>query len=124
MKLVTRKDYKKRRHLRIRKRISGTADRPRVAICVTNKHIYVQFIDDVTARTLLSGSTLKYKLPCNISGATELGKKLSEEALKAGITRVVIDRGGHKFHGKVKAIVDELVKGGVKISRSEPEGNL
>lgn len=113
-----RKEQRARRHLRLRQRVKGTADRPRMAINVSNKHMYVQFIDDRAMNTLASASTLKKgeAKPCNLETAKWLGEQAASAAKEKGICAVVVDRGGFKFHGRVKQIVDSAVAAGLKIS--------
>ncbi len=113
--MFNRKTQRQKRHLRIRQRVIGTAERPRMAICVTNKHLYVQFIDDDAGKTIASASTLK-EAKANLEVAKSLGTKAAEAAKAAGIKLVVVDRGGNKFTGRVAAIVEALVAGGVAIS--------
>src|SRR5512141_2835573 len=101
-----------RRRWRVRQKVSGTSARPRMAVCFTNKNIHVQFIDDVARVTLASASTLskgtpdKDKLAANAASAKTLGKLAAEAALSKGIKQVVFDRGGARYHGKVKALAD------------------
>jgi large subunit ribosomal protein L18 len=109
-----------RRHRRIRKRIQGTAERPRVAIFRSLKHLYVQVIDDVTARTLISASTLDKEARGQLGSAEsrmdrskQLGKLLAERAKGQGITQVAFDRGGYLYHGHVKALADGAREGGL-----------
>jgi len=108
-----RKEARDRRHRRVRKKVQGTAERPRMAICVTGRHQYVQFIDDTAGRTLASASTLGWGARNNKATAAELGKKAAEAARAAGIKSVVVDRGGFRFHGRVKAVVDGAVEAGL-----------
>ena len=112
MKHKTRTDYRISRHKRIRKRVSGTADCPRMAIMVANKNMYVQLIDDDTETTLVSSSSLK-ETGNNIETATKLGQQIGEIAKDKGISRIVVDRGGFRFHGRVKAIVDAALEAGL-----------
>ncbi len=116
LKLKTRKDFRARRHLRIRRKIRGTAARPRMAICVTNCHMYVQFIDDDAEHTLAQASTRGMDSKPNLATATELGNRAAAAAQEQGISLVVVDRGGFKFHGRVKAIVDAAVAAGLSIT--------
>ncbi len=111
-----RKEQRTRRHMRIRQRIKGTAERPRMAICVSNKHMYVQFIDDVAMHTLASSSTLKEGKSCNLETAKLIGVNAAEAAKANGISVVVVDRGGFAFHGRVKQIVDAAVEAGLKVT--------
>lgn len=111
---------RKRRHRRIRRKISGTQDRPRLNVYRSTDHIYVQVIDDVAGRTLLSASTLEKELSADLDGknkkdqATTVGKTIAQRALDAGIKEVVFDRGGYLYHGRVKALADGAREGGLK----------
>ena len=110
-----RKDQRAKRHLRLRQRVIGSVERPRMAICVTNKHMYVQFIDDAAGNTLAQASSLK-ESKANLEVAKKLGAAAAEAAKAKGITRVVVDRGGFKFTGRVAAIVASAVENGLSIS--------
>lgn len=106
------------RHKRIRSRIFGTAERPRISVFKSNRHISVQFIDDNSHKTLLSGKAVSAKGKSKGSKtdkATEMGKMLAEKAKAAGIKEAVFDRGGFKFHGRVKAVAEGLRAGGLKV---------
>jgi large subunit ribosomal protein L18 len=109
-----------RRHLRLRRRVVGTAERPRLSVYRSLKHIYAQVIDDMTGRTLVSASTqsesLKGELKGsgNCSAAAKVGALLASRAKEAGITAVAFDRGGRKYHGRVKALAEAARKGGLK----------
>jgi large subunit ribosomal protein L18 len=108
------------RHLRIRKKVSGTAERPRMSVRFTNENIYVQFIDDRVGTTLASASTLhksvpdRAKLAANAVSAKKIGAIAAEAAKSKGITTVVFDRSGARYHGKVKALADAAREGGLK----------
>ena len=122
MSLKNRKEQRVARHKRIRRRISaGTAARPRMAIFVSNRYMYVQFIDDVAANTLASASTLKGGLKCNLEGAKVLGEIAAKAALDKGIKLVVVDRAGYKYHGRVKTIVESAIAAGLSISAKTEE---
>lgn len=116
---VLKEKYRKRlkRHKGIRKRVFGVKEKPRLSVYRSSKNIYCQLIDDTTGRTLASASTLikdiKNKLPYsgNIEAAKLVGRKIAEDAAKIGITRVVFDRGGYKYHGRVKALADSAREG-------------
>ena len=110
-----RKDQRAKRHLRLRQRVVGTAEKPRMSICVTNKHMYVQFIDDAAGRTLASASSIK-ETKCIVEVAKALGASAAEAAKAKGISRVVVDRGGFKYTGRVAAIVETAVANGLSIS--------
>lgn len=110
-----------RRRWRIRKTIVGTAERPRMSVRFTGKNIYVQFIDDAAGRTLASASTLSKDVPergtmgANVASAEKLGKIAAERAIAAGISKVVYDRSGARFHGKVKAVADAARAAGLSL---------
>ena len=106
-----------RRRIGIRKRISGTGERPRLSIYKSLNHIYAQIIDDLAGKTIVSASTvdegIKLDKTGNSSAAAAVGTALADRAKKAGISKVVFDRGGFKFHGRVKALADAARKGGL-----------
>lgn len=115
----TRQEKRVRRHLRIRKKISGTAARPRFCVSVTANNIYCQFIDDENGVTLASISTLDRNFKeqegkPNMDGSVLLGKIAAEKALAAKITEVVFDRSGFRFHGRIKAIAESARENGLK----------
>ncbi len=118
MKVKTKKDARIRRHMRIRKKVSGTAERPRVAIMVSNKNIYVQAIDDAAAVTVASVASKKDE-KLNVETAKRMGSELAEALKGKGVTAAVVDRGGFRFHGRVKALVESMVEAGVKTSSKE-----
>ena len=107
-----------RRHYRVRNRVVGTADRPRLAVFRSLKHIYAQIINDDAGRTLVATSTmskdLNVKSGGDVAAALAVGTKVAELALAAGITQVAFDRGCCRFHGRVKALADAARKGGLK----------
>ena len=110
-------EARRRRHLRLRQKISGTAARPRMAVAMTGKHIYVQFIDDVAGKTLAAASTIaadgKGTKP-TLAGAKKIGALAAQQAKEKNITSVVFDRGGFRFHGRVKALADAAREAGLK----------
>ena len=110
-----RKDQRAKRHLRLRQRVIGSAERPRMSICLTNKHMYVQFIDDAAGNTLASASSLKEK-HANLETAKALGAAAAEAAKAKGITKVVVDRGGNPYTGRLAVIVETAVENGLSIS--------
>ena len=111
-------ELRKRRHARIRRRITGTQARPRVAVSRTNKHISAQMIDDVTGRTLAAASSVEAALKGtsggNIDGAKAVAALLAQRAKDANITSVVFDRGGFDYHGRVAAFADTLRAAGLE----------
>lgn len=119
MKLENRKDYRVRRHMRLRQKVQGTATRPRMAVFISNSHMYVQFVDDDTSTTLASVSTLGMDANANIATAKTLGEKAAEAAKAKGISLVVIDRGGFLYHGRVKQIVEAALAAGLKVREEE-----
>jgi large subunit ribosomal protein L18 len=109
----TRQDLRFRRHLRVRQRIAGTAERPRLVVFRSLKHIYAQLVDDSTSRTLASVSD--HKLTGKKSEkSTEVGKLIAQKAKDAGLTKVVFDRAGYRYHGRVKAVADGAREGGLE----------
>ena len=109
---LTRKQLIQRRHRRLRGKVGGTPERPRLAIFRSNKHIYAQVIDDVAQHTLVAASTLEADVKSQISsGATcqaseAVGKLIAQRSLEKGIEKVVFDRGGNLYHGRVKALAE------------------
>ena len=118
IKKTSRNESRIARHKRIRKKISGTKDIPRLCVFRSNKHIYVQLIDDVTGTTLLSSSSLdkdlNIKTPGNIEAAKLVGESIGKKAKKAKITKVVFDRGGYLYHGVVKALAESARENGLE----------
>jgi len=113
----SRADIRQGVHSRIRKKIRGTAERPRLAVFRSLNHIYAQVIDDVNGKTLATASTtekaLGLKTGGNIDAAKSIGTAIAERAQKAGISTVVFDRGGYVYHGRVKALLDATREGGL-----------
>lgn len=103
-----------RRHKRIRSTISGTADKPRLSVYRSNKFIYAQLIDDVKGHTLAAFSSKDAKAKTQKEKATEVGKEIAQRALALKIDKVVFDRGGYLYTGKIKAIADGAREGGLK----------
>ena len=112
-------DPRARRHRRVRKKVSGTAERPRLAVFRSNNHIYAQVIDDVAGRTVAAASTadaaLKDGPTGNIDAATKVGTLVAERAKAAGVTKVVFDRGGNLYHGRVAAVADAARAAGLEL---------
>ncbi len=107
-----------RRHRRVRGKISGTAERPRLDVFRSSKHIYAQLIDDTTGTTLAAASTLEKGFEGsggNVEAAGKVGKAIAEKALAKGIKQVVFDRGGFVYHGRVKAVADGAREGGLEL---------
>lgn len=115
-----RKELKERRHGRIRKRIFGNSERPRLCVFKSLNHIYAQIIDDSKGQTIVSASTLDKELrdlpgnKSNINFAKKVGELIAERASKAGITKVVFDRAGYKYHGCIKALADAAREKGLQ----------
>ena len=107
---------RQRRRKGIRKRGFGTAQRPRLAVYRSLKHIYAQIIDDLTGHTLVSASSAQAKLSngCNKAGGGEVGAQLAQKAKAAGIQRVALDRSGFKYHGRIKTLADAAREGGLQ----------
>jgi large subunit ribosomal protein L18 len=117
MKLKTMSDYRRRRHLRVRRKVQGTAERPRMAVFVSNRHLYVQFIDDVAEHTLASATTAGKSAAAtgsDVEAAAALGKKAAEIAAEKGIKQVVFDRGGFAYKGRVRALADAAREAGLE----------
>lgn len=117
---IKSKVARKRRHRRIRTKISGTAVRPRLNVFRSLDHIYAQVIDDVEGKTLVSASTIDKTLRADIAGktkkeqATLVGKAIAERAKAAGVSTVLFDRGGYLYHGRIKALADGAREGGLE----------
>ncbi len=109
-----RERQRHRRHLRVRKKISGTAERPRLVVFRSDKHIYAQLVDDDAGRTIATVSSVKIGQGKKSEKAAEVGKQVAVLAKDKGITRVVFDRGGYKYHGRVKAVADGAREGGLE----------
>lgn len=117
MKVQTKKEYRQRRHLRLRKKISGTAERPRMSVFVSNRHLYVQFIDDTASNTIAQCSTHSEALAgahSTVDTARKLGQMAGQLALEKGIKEVVFDRGGFTYGGRVKVLADAAREAGLK----------
>ena len=117
MKTKTLKDYRVRRHLRLRQKVQGTPERPRMSVFVSNQHLYVQFIDDAAGKTLAAVSTLDAALKgqkLNVATAKQLGALAAKAAQEKGIAAVVFDRGGFAFRGRLQALADAAREGGLK----------
>lgn len=112
-----RSESRKLRHKRVRTKISGTSERPRLSVYRSNKGIYAQVIDDVAAKTLVAASTLDKEVKTkasNIEAAKEVGDLIAKRAIKAGIKTVVFDRGGYIYHGKIKALAEAAREAGLE----------
>lgn len=114
-KAKEKNDKLARRHKKIRSTISGTEKRPRLSVFRSNRGLYIQLIDDVSGKTLVSSNNkeLKTDKGKKVELAFKLGKNLAEKAIKKQITKVVFDRGGYKYHGRVKAVADGAREGGL-----------
>ena len=114
-----RLESRKRRHHRVRKKITGTPERPRLAVFRSNRHLVLQVIDDEAGRTLAAASTVEADVrqagsTGSIDAATRVGRLIGERAREAGITKVVFDRGGFLFHGRIKAAADAAREAGLE----------
>jgi large subunit ribosomal protein L18 len=123
MKINTKDDRRRRIQLRQRKRIAGTSDRPRLSIFRSVGHIYAQVIDDLSGRTLAAASSVDPNLKGafgkgfgggNVKGAEAIGKAIAERSIEKGIKRVVFDRGGFLYHGRIRAVADAARKAGLE----------
>ncbi len=120
MAQLTKKEARQRRHKKIRKRLSGTPEKPRLAVYRSEKHIYVQFVDDINGHTLVSASTLESAAKDGAQKATteharKVAQLAAERAQNQNITKAVFDRGGFKFHGKVKIVAETVREAGLKL---------
>jgi len=113
---VNRDEVRRRIHIRIRKKLAGTAERPRLAVFRSIKHIYAQVIDDRTGTTLASASSAEKGAGNggNVAGAQAIGKLVAERAKEKGISTVVFDRGGFLYHGRIKALADAAREAGLQ----------
>ena len=117
MSIINRKEIRRKVHRRIRKKLSGSPERPRLAVHYSNKNIYVQVIDDIAGKTLCAASSLDKELEgtgANVATAEKVGDLIAKRAKEAKVSTVVFDRGGHLFHGKVKALADAARAGGLQ----------
>ncbi len=118
MSKYDRRRARRRVHHRIRKKVSGTAERPRLAVHFSNKNVYAQLIDDEAGRTLASACTLDAdagnKGKANVASATKVGEVIAGKGKAANVSSVVFDRGGYLYHGKVKALADAAREGGLQ----------
>jgi large subunit ribosomal protein L18 len=116
---LTKQEQRRRRHRRVRKKVMGTAERPRIAVFRSSKHIYVQAIDDIAGRTIASASTMEASVrggsTATVAAAKNVGKQLGERVKAAGATTAVFDRGGFKYHGRVAAIADGAREAGLEL---------
>ena len=117
MSTINRKAIRAKVRRRIRRKVSGTASRPRLAVYFSNRHVYAQIIDDVNGVTLASASSLDKAIEGyggNVTAASAVGKLIAERALAKGIENVVFDRGGYLYHGRVQALAEGAREGGLK----------
>jgi large subunit ribosomal protein L18 len=117
---ISRKEQTNRRHRRIRKKVQGTPERPRLAVFRSNLHIYAQVIDDTIQHTLVAASTLEPSLKEQLSSSSSceasaaVGKSIAEKALAKGIEKVVFDRGGNLYHGRIRALAEAAREAGLQ----------
>ena len=115
LKQTDRKEARHRRHGRVRGKVRGTSARPRLAVFRSLTHTYAQLIDDEAGRTLAAASTLVLKTGGNdLVAAQAVGKEIAQRAVKAGVAKVVFDRGGYIYHGRVKALADAAREAGLE----------
>lgn len=114
IKIYDSNAQRQKRHERVRKTVSGTPERPRLCVFRSNKQIYAQIIDDVNQNTLCAASSLKLENGSNVKGAALVGKAIAEAAKEKGISKVVFDRGGYIYHGRVKALADAAREAGLE----------
>lgn len=116
---ISKNESRQRRKIRIRKKVRGTAERPRLVVFRSNMHIYAQIVNDLEGATLVSASTLGLAksepgLHCNKSGAERVGKEIARLAKEKNISKVVFDRNGYIYHGRIKAVADGAREGGLE----------
>lgn len=120
IKYIDSNEVRRRKHVRVRRKIFGTPERPRLCVFRSSKHIYAQIIDDVNSTTLVAASTLdealkgKLAYTGNKSAAREVGKLIGNKAKEKGINKVVFDRGGYLYHGRVKELADGAREAGLE----------
>ena len=120
IKKESRQKIRAKKHMRIRNRISGTAERPRLAVFRSNNHMYAQIIDDTVGKTLVAASTVEKEVKAelektnNVDAAAYLGTVIAKRAIEKGIDTVVYDRGGFLYHGKIAALADAAREAGLK----------
>jgi large subunit ribosomal protein L18 len=115
---ISKDQIRRRIHKRIRRRVSGTPERPRLAVFRSVAHIYAQVIDDSKGVTLVAASSTEAASTAtggNVAAAKEIGKRVAERAKEKGITRVVFDRGGYLYHGRIKALADAAREAGLEL---------
>ena len=110
----TREQQRYRRHLRVRKKVTGTAERPRLVIFRSLKHISAQLVDDVARKTIATVTSTSIESGKKTEKSAEVGKMIAAKAKDAGITKVVFDRAGYQYHGRVKAVADGAREGGLE----------
>ncbi|MCW5959184.1 MAG: 50S ribosomal protein L18 [Pyrinomonadaceae bacterium] len=119
----TKAEIRRGVHTRIRKKVQGTSERPRLAVYRSLNHIYAQIVDDENGKTLAAASTtekgLGLKTGGNVEAARKVGQSIAERAISAGVNQVVFDRGGYVYHGRVKALIDASREAGLNKNESE-----
>jgi large subunit ribosomal protein L18 len=111
----SRRSGRAHRHVRVRRKISGSGQRPRLAVFRSNRHIYAQLIDDSKAATLAAASDAEVKASGRTEAAKQVGKLIAGRAKEAGVSQAIFDRGGHLYHGRVAAVADGAREGGLQI---------
>ena len=120
IKKESRSEIRVKKHMRVRNRLSGTAERPRLAVFRSNNHMYAQFIDDTVGNTLVAASTAEKAVKAelektnDVAAAAYVGKVIAERALEKGIKAVIFDRGGFVYHGKIQALADAAREAGLE----------
>lgn len=114
--MIKRDEIRQRIHVRIRRKVAGSAERPRLSVHRSLNHLYAQLIDDQSGTTLASASTLALKVKSggNVNAAKEIGKAIAERAQEKGVKKVVFDRGGYLYHGRIKALADAAREAGLE----------
>lgn len=114
-KSATKVTQRARIRRRIRAKVSGTPERPRLSVFRSNKHIYAQLIDDTAGTTLAAASTREAEAGSGVDGSKAVGQRIAERAKEAGVDRAVFDRGGYRYHGNVKALAEGAREGGLTL---------
>jgi len=117
--MLQKVESRKRRHNRVRKKVRGTAERPRLSVFRSSRHVYAQLIDDVNGRTIAAASTMEPDVRSgttgNVDAAKAVGQRVGDRAKTAGITQVVFDRGGFRYHGRVAAVAEGAREAGLEL---------
>ncbi len=118
--MILKEEARKRRHVRLRKKVSGNVEKPRLCVYKSLNHIYAQIVDDTKGHTVAAASTLDKEIKSegghkgNVAMAKKIGQLLATRAIKAGVKKIVFDRGGYRYHGRIKALAEGAREGGLE----------